>query len=171
MEILMQIAKGVYIPSRKIPSFGEVCKEWLAHKQLTVRASSFSSYEIYIRNYFGVFNDLKTNVPTTARIEFFISDKQRERMPINTVRYVRGVLNQILSYAVRYRYIERNPLSDAERLRGNSVQNRKTLKKAGLPDIRFHDLRYTFASLLINQAENIKSVQSLSWGIARRHRR
>ncbi|HAO21997.1 MAG: hypothetical protein BWK80_10440 [Desulfobacteraceae bacterium IS3] len=26
---------------------------------------------------------------------------------------------------------------------------RETLKKAGLPDIRFHDLRHTFASLLI----------------------
>jgi len=34
------------------------------------------------------------------------------------------------------------------------------MKKAGLPVIRFHDLRHTFASLLIAQGENIKTVQS-----------
>ncbi|MFH2098773.1 MAG: site-specific integrase, partial [Pseudomonadota bacterium] len=34
------------------------------------------------------------------------------------------------------------------------------LKAAGLPLIRFHDLRHTYASLLIDQGENIKYIQS-----------
>jgi len=34
------------------------------------------------------------------------------------------------------------------------------LKTAGLPAIRFHDLRHTYASLLIEQGENIKYIQS-----------
>src|SRR5664280_1834470 len=34
------------------------------------------------------------------------------------------------------------------------------LKVAGLPEIRFHDLRHTFASLLIDQGENIKYISS-----------
>jgi len=34
------------------------------------------------------------------------------------------------------------------------------LKRAGLPLIRFHDLRHTYASLLIQQGENIKYIQS-----------
>ncbi|RJP83631.1 MAG: site-specific integrase [Desulfobacteraceae bacterium] len=34
------------------------------------------------------------------------------------------------------------------------------LKKAGIPRIRFHDLRHTFASLLIDQGENIKYIQT-----------
>jgi len=34
------------------------------------------------------------------------------------------------------------------------------LKKAGLSDIRFHDLRHTYASLLIEQGENIKYIQN-----------
>ena len=34
------------------------------------------------------------------------------------------------------------------------------LKKAGLPIIRFHDLRHTFASLLVDQGENIKYIQT-----------
>ena len=34
------------------------------------------------------------------------------------------------------------------------------LEAAGLRRIRFHDLRHTFASLLIDQGENIKFIQS-----------
>ena len=34
------------------------------------------------------------------------------------------------------------------------------LEKAGLPKIRFHDLRHTYASLLIEQGENIKYIQN-----------
>jgi integrase len=34
------------------------------------------------------------------------------------------------------------------------------LKAAKLPMIRFHDLRHTYASLLIEQGENIKYIQN-----------
>ena len=34
------------------------------------------------------------------------------------------------------------------------------LKNAGIKKIRFHDLRHTFASLLIKQGENIKYIQN-----------
>ena len=37
---------------------------------------------------------------------------------------------------------------------------RKALKGAGIPQIRFHDLRHTYASLLLAQGENIKYIQS-----------
>jgi len=36
----------------------------------------------------------------------------------------------------------------------------RTLKKANLPRTWFHDLRHTYASLLIAQGENIKYIQS-----------
>jgi len=35
-----------------------------------------------------------------------------------------------------------------------------TLRRAGLRKIRFHDLRHTYASILINQGENLKYIQS-----------
>ncbi len=35
------------------------------------------------------------------------------------------------------------------------------LKKAGIRKSRFHDLRHTFASILLNQGESIKTIQSL----------
>jgi integrase len=45
----------------------------------------------------------------------------------------------------------------------SNMMNRQfnpALKAAGLPRIRFHDLRHTYASLLIEQGENIKYIQS-----------
>ena len=44
----------------------------------------------------------------------------------------------------------------------NMVQRhyRKALQDAGIPQIRFHDLRHTYASLLLAQGENIKYVQT-----------
>jgi integrase len=35
------------------------------------------------------------------------------------------------------------------------------LKKAGLPDIRFHDLRHTFATLMLQNGEHPKVVQEM----------
>jgi integrase len=34
------------------------------------------------------------------------------------------------------------------------------LRAAGLPKIRFHDLRHTYASLLLSHGENVKYIQS-----------
>ncbi len=44
----------------------------------------------------------------------------------------------------------------------NMVQRHylKALKKAGIQRIRFHDLRHSYASLLLQQGENIKYIQS-----------
>jgi len=55
IEIMSAISRGVYIPSKKIPAFGEVCKEWLAYKQPKVRVSSFKSYESCIGKNLTVF--------------------------------------------------------------------------------------------------------------------
>jgi integrase len=37
---------------------------------------------------------------------------------------------------------------------------RPALEKAELPKMRFHDLRHTYASLMIEQGENIKYIQT-----------
>ena len=49
-----------------------------------------------------------------------------------------------------------NPILHSNMLR---QQFWPALTKAGLPQIRFHDLRHTYASLLIEQRENVKYIQ------------
>ena len=49
-----------------------------------------------------------------------------------------------------------NPLNHGHMLRNHLWP---ALERAELPRIRFHDLRHTFASLLIDQGENIKYIQ------------
>lgn len=41
------------------------------------------------------------------------------------------------------------------------VQFKKLLKKAGLPDIRFHDLRHSMATLLLSKGVRPKIVQEI----------
>jgi len=55
------------------------------------------------------------------------------------------------------------PNSAGNPINHNNLVNRHyqpALKDAGLPKIRFHDLRHTYASLLIEQGENIKYIQT-----------
>ena len=44
----------------------------------------------------------------------------------------------------------------------NMVQRyyRKALKDVGIPQIRFHDLRHTYAGMLLAQGENVKYIQT-----------
>ena len=55
------------------------------------------------------------------------------------------------------------PNGAGEPLNHNNMVSRyfnPALKEAGLGHVRFHDLRHTYASLLIEQGENIKYIQS-----------
>jgi integrase len=51
-------------------------------------------------------------------------------------------------------------LPELRNLRNLKRKFHPALERAGLRKIRFHDLRHTFASLLIDQGENIKFIRS-----------
>jgi integrase len=282
-EIEDQLARGVYLPAKKVPLFKTVAHDWLEQKQLNVRANTWRAYESLVRRHFNEMNNLPINRISTPRVEKFIASKQVSGMNLSTLRKVIALFNQLMQYAVRYKYIDYNPVRDAERPKGqgkikdsvirvlppekipalidaidgheykmlttlaifsgarqgelfglkwsdidwenrqirikrtfnggrwyqpktktskrsvdlgentmnqlkrwklacppndldlvfpncegtplesNNVRNRvfkPALKRAGLPKMRFHDLRHTFASLLLDQGESIKYVQS-----------
>ncbi|MCE5335679.1 MAG: tyrosine-type recombinase/integrase [Desulfobacteraceae bacterium] len=112
-----QISRGVFIPEKKIPHFSEVALDWLEYKKPKLRETTWEVYEGHVRNHFAGFNDLKINLITTAKVEKYISGHQVSGTNIGTIRKILVTLGQIFSYAVRHRYMDFNPLKDAERPR------------------------------------------------------
>jgi len=112
-----QVLKGMYLPEHKVPTFAQVAKDWIEHKRQSLRENTWEVYEGHVRNHFQEFDSLKINIITVAKVEKFINRRQREGMNILTIRKVLVTLGQVFAYAVRHRYIEHNPLRDAERPR------------------------------------------------------
>lgn len=127
-EIEDQLAKGNYIPEKKIPLFKHVAKEWLEYKKLNLRASTYSVYEGHVENHFSDFNDFRVRQISTAKVEKFIADRQKEGMNISTLRKILVSLNQIMAYAVRHRYLEYNPVREAERPRGQGNEKQAKIR-------------------------------------------
>ena len=117
-DIEESLAKGNYIPTKKIPSFKETAAEWIKQKKQNLRASTWSVYEGHTRNHFPEFDDLKISRIDTAMIEQFIQKRRDDGMKLGTLRKILVTLGQIMAYAVRHRYIDYNPVRDAERPRG-----------------------------------------------------
>jgi len=127
-EIEEQVYKGTFMPDLNIPLFSEVAQKWIEYKKPNLRASTWSVYEGHSRNHFHDLDPLKINRINTATIEKFITDKQNSGMHILTLRKILVTLGQIMAYAVRHRYIDYNPLRDAERPRGQGAEKSKKIR-------------------------------------------
>ena len=89
-----------------------------------------------------------------------------------TVRSLHLMLHNALNRAVKERLILRNPTEDciAPKVQKFEMQilqpeHIKTYldaaDKRGLPDIRFHDLRHTFATMALQNGVDVKTVSSM----------
>ena len=124
-DIEEAVTKGIYIPLKKTPIFSEVAKEWIEYKRPRLRETTWEVYEGHIRNHFHDLDNLRINRITIATVERFITDRQNQGMHIGTLRKVLVTLGQILSYSVRHKYLDHNPLKEAERPRGQGKRNQK----------------------------------------------
>ena len=111
------VARGTFMPLGKTPTFREVAQEWLNFKKPYLRDTTWEVYGIHVRCHFNELNDLKISRITTPTIEKWITKRQTNRMNISTMRKLLVSLNQIMTYAVRHKLIESNPVRDAERPR------------------------------------------------------
>lgn len=125
-EIEEMVGKKIYLPAKSIPLFKEVAKEWIDHKKNYLRANTWDVYGGHVKNHFHAdeekgnkidLDSMRIDRIDIAKVEEFISDKQNVGMNLLTLRKVLVSLNQIFNYAVRHRYIEFNPLREAERPR------------------------------------------------------
>ena len=122
----------MFLPSAKVLLFSEVAREWIEHKKLKLRETTWEVYEGHVRNHFQDLDHLKINRVTIATVEKFITDRQAQGMNIGTLRKVLVTLGQILNYAVRHKYIEHNPLRESERpgdhVQRNEAQDQESIK-------------------------------------------
>jgi len=117
------LSKGVYLPQSKTPLFYKVARGWIEYKRPKLRESTWEVYEGHVRNHFQDLDGLKINRITVATIEQFITTRQLGGMNLGTLRKILVTLGQILSYAVRHKYLDHNPLKEAERPRGQGEEN------------------------------------------------
>jgi len=78
-----QVAKGIFLPTKKIPLFSKVAEDWLEHKKPNIRETTREVYEGHVRNHFHDLNDLKISVIQTATVEKFIRTKQDRGMNLS----------------------------------------------------------------------------------------
>jgi integrase len=119
------LTKGVYLPHTKTPTFSEVARTWIEYKRPKLRESTWEVYEGHVRNHFQDLDGLKINRITVAVIEKFITARQLEGMNLGTLRKILVTLGQILNYAVRHKYLDHNPLRDAERPKAQGKEKTK----------------------------------------------
>lgn len=111
------VEKGTYMPIKDIPKFSQVAADWLEYKKAKIRETTWEVYEGHVRNHFDDLNGKLVNRVSIATVEKFITKRQADRMNIGTLRKILVTLGQILSYAVKHRYLDYNPLREAERPR------------------------------------------------------
>ena len=70
-----------------------------------------------MENHFENIDDLKINRITIAKVEKFISDRRKYGVSLPTLRKVLITFGQVMKYAIRHKYIDHNPVGEAERPR------------------------------------------------------
>jgi integrase len=127
-NILDRLKLGNYVPNQKIPTFKEMAQEWLAHKKLNIRSSTWSVYEGHTRNHFNEFDHLKISQISTKMIEEYIKARQDQGMNLSTLKKILISMGQIFSLATKRGYCVKNPLIDADRPRNQGTVEEETDK-------------------------------------------
>ena len=128
VDVEREIEKGVFLPKQHTPTFEEVARDWIEHKKLNIRVSTWAVYEGHTRNHFHDLGHSRINCISTKQIEAWIAARQKEGMNILTIRKLLVTLGQIMAYAVRHKYIDYNPVREAERPRSQGNEKIKSFR-------------------------------------------
>jgi integrase len=130
-----QVSKRCYLPVREVPTFSKVAENWLQQKRQNVRSSTLKMYRGHVNHHFEDIKFLKIDRISIATAERFITERQNKGMNLTTLRKIIVTFNQIMNYAVRHRYIDHNPVREAERPRNKGEFEKPTIKVLSPSDI------------------------------------
>ena len=97
----------------------------MEYKRPKLRETTWEVYEGHVQKPLLRFGRSQINRITIATVEKFITDRQAQGMNLGTLRKILVTLGQILSYAVRHKYLDHNPLKEAERPRGQGEEKQE----------------------------------------------
>ena len=120
-DIEDKIDKGIYIPQKNLPYFSEVADVWLKTKKPNIRHSTYKQYKGHVENHLKpFFVNVRINRVTYDKLEKFISHCLDNNVTIPTMKKILINLGALMTYAVRKRYVDYNPVRDIEKPKGQS---------------------------------------------------
>ncbi len=123
------VGKKTFMPLKEVPLFKAVAEDFIAAKEPNLRANTFTTYQGIVKNHFRDIEEVRIQSITTALVEKYIRARQEECWNLATLRKTLMVMGQIFSYAVRHRYIDFNPLREAERPRNRGHEGENEEKE------------------------------------------
>jgi integrase len=98
-----------------------VADVWLKIKKPNIRNSTYKQYKGHMENHLKpFFENLRINRITYDKVEKFISHCLDNNVSIPTMKKILINLGAIMTYAVRKRYVDYNPVRDIEKPKGQS---------------------------------------------------
>jgi len=120
-DIEERLENGTFIPQKKMPLFSEVADMWLKTKKPNIRQSTYEQYKGHLENHLKPFyKENRINRINYNKVEKFIAHCIDNDMNILTMKKIIINLGAIMTYAVRMRYVDYNPVRDAEKPKGRS---------------------------------------------------
>jgi integrase len=123
-EIEKTIRHESYVPNSRLPNFKEVAESWLASKKSSLRHSTYDQYAGHLKchliPYFGDKRIARVNFDAA---EQFKNQSLENGVTVPTLRKILINLGAIMTYAVRMRYIDHNPVRDIEKPKGHSTHD------------------------------------------------
>ena len=110
-----QLARGIYIPTKEVLTFNKLASNWLEYKKANIRGSTWRMYRGHVKNHFDYVNDLRINRITVVTVEKYISDRRKKGISLPTLRKSLITFGQVMKYAIRHKYIDHNPVTEAEK--------------------------------------------------------
>lgn len=127
-----------YTPINQMPMFTDLADIWLAAKEPNIRHSTYNQYLGHLNNHLKPF----FGAPKIAHINFEAVEKFKtysltKDVTVPTLKKILINLGAILTYAVRLRYIEYNPVRDVEKPKGKSLHS----EKQGMNTLKPYEIR------------------------------
>lgn len=123
-ELERKVRQENYIPPQSVPLFSEVADNWLDSKKSEIRHTTHNQYKGHVGNHLKpAVEYLKITQVSFDVIERFKAERLETGVTPPTLSKILTTLGQVLTYAVRSRYIDFNPAREVKKPKDDRVDD------------------------------------------------